>query len=53
MKNATEKNTNIIKAKKELAFLNKSQRAGRLTEAGVSRLQKLEGYLIANGVYDF
>lgn len=44
---------NINKAKRELAFLNNSERAGRLTDAGLSRKGKLESYLISMGVYDF
>lgn len=44
---------NVNRAKQELAFLKKSERLGKITDAGRRKKEKLEGYLISKGVYEF
>jgi len=43
---------NIDKAKKELAFLKKSEKMKKITDAGKKRKEKLEDYLVSKGIFD-
>lgn len=44
---------NVEKVKKELTFLRKSEKMGKITDAGRKRKEKLEDYLFSKNIFDF
>lgn len=48
----SENKSKILKAKKELAFLKKSEKLKKITDLGKRRKEKIEDYLFSQGIFD-
>lgn len=44
---------NIEKAKKELAFLKKTEKQGKLTKQGERKMEQILNYLHMKGIFDY
>jgi ribosomal protein L29 len=48
-----ENDQKIAQAKKELAYLRKSEKMGKLTDQGKRKIERIENYLFSKGIFDF